>query len=153
MLLQIALKGISVLYSQVSAHLRSRGELLLSGQIDVMAACYHFPLPVYLPSGMMLLRTAEDARAILGLLREALRERSVVALRPQISAIDLPRAGRFRVWVDWHELAIPAEGTRISSAIYYCRQTATGLQIEMVNYTRHSMPELDSQFAELALSA
>jgi hypothetical protein len=153
MLVQIALKGISVLYSRVSAHLRGRAELLLSGQFDAMIACYHFSLPVFLPTGMMLLRSAEDARAVLGLMRDALRERGVVALRPQINAVDLPRAGRFRVWVDWHELAIPAKGTRISSAIYYCRLANSGLQTEMVNYTRHSMPELNSQIAALALSA
>jgi hypothetical protein len=153
MLLQTALKGIPVLYSEISAHLRRRAELLLSGQIAAMIESYHFPLPVFLPSGMMLLRTPEDAGAILGLVRGALKERGVIALRPQINAVDLPRAGRFRVWVDWHELAIPAEGTQISSAIYYCRQTEMGLQTEMVNYTRQSMPELSSQLAVLALSA
>lgn len=142
-----------MLYSQISTQLRQRGELLLSGQIDALVASYLFPLPVFLQSNLMILHRPEDAGAVLAVLRDALIGRSVVALRPQIKAVDLPRAGRFRVWVDWHELAIPAEGTHMSSAIYYCRQTEAGIRFEMVNYTRQSMPDLDPQFSEIARSA
>lgn len=153
MLIQIALKGVSVLYSEVSAQFHNRGDLLLSGQFDALLSSYVFPLPVFLPLHRMILRSPEGVRAILGLVRGALIDRGVVAVRPQINAIDLPRAGRFRVWVDWHELAIPAAGTSISSAIYYCRQTESGLQVEMMNYTRQSMPELSTKFSAIALSA
>jgi hypothetical protein len=153
MLLQTALKGVSVLYSQVSAYLRSRGEMLLSGQIDEMITGYQFPLPVFLQTKRMILQSSDEVRSILYFLRDALLERGVVALRPQINAIDLPRNGRFRVWVDWHELAMPAEGTRMSSVIYYCRETSTGVQVEMANYTRQSMPELSSQLTAFAMSA
>jgi hypothetical protein len=153
MLLQTALKGVSVLYSEVSAYLCSRGELLLSGQIDEMITGYHFPLPVFLQTKRMILHSSDEVRSILCFLREALLARGVVALRPQINAIDLPRNGRFRLWVDWHELAIPAQGTSISSVIYYCRQTGSGVQVEMANYTRQSMPELSSQLTAFAMSA
>ena len=87
------------------------------------------------------------------LLRAAYLERGVIALQPRVTAVDLPRAGRFRVWVDWHELAIPADESRLSSAIYYCRSTPAGLRTEMINYTSPTMPELSPHFAALALSA
>lgn len=142
-----------MLYSQVLTHFQRNGALLLSGQFDRLAASYHYPLPMFLHSSRLVLHTPDQASTVFQHLREALVGRGVVALRPKVSAIDLPRAGRFRVWVDWQEIVFPAEATRISQAVYYCRDTGIGLQTEMVNYTHLSMPELDRQFAALALSA
>jgi hypothetical protein len=140
-------------FSQVTKHLHARGELLLSSQFDRIISDYCYPLPVFLQSSRLLVSTPDHAWLVLSHLRDALVARGVVALRPRVSAIDLPRAGRFRVWVDWHEIAFPVEETRISQAIYYCRDTGFGLQTEMVNYTHLSMPELNRQFSEIALSA
>lgn len=151
--LQTALKGVFPMFSQVTALLRSRSEKLLNGQLDELAANYVYPLPVHLGPSLVIVRSATEARSILAFLREALAKRGVFAVQPKVVAIDLPRAGRFRVWVDWNELAIPVEGTRRSSAIYYCKTTSDGLKTEMVNYTQLSMPELNPQFAALALSA
>lgn len=140
-------------YSQITSHLRQRAELLLSGQIDRMILDFVYPLPVFLQSSRLLITSPDQARLIFGHLRTALVERGVVMLRPKVSAIDLPRAGRFRVWVDWQEIAFPAEASHMSQAIYYCRTTDLGLQTEMLNYTHLSMPELNQQFQALALSA
>jgi hypothetical protein len=150
---QTGLKGFFAMFSQVTAHLRSRAERLMNGRIDDLSEHYIYPLPLYLASSRVIVRAPEEAAAMLRLVRAAFLERGVVALDPKVVAIDLPRAGRFRVWVDWHELAVPVEGTRISSAIYYCKATPAGIRTEMVNYTHLSMPELNPQFAALALSA
>lgn len=142
-----------MLYSQISRHLRTRGELLLSGQFDRMIANYAFPLPVFLKANQLVIHTPDHAAAVFSQLRAALVARGVVSLRPSVSAIDLPRAGRFRVWVDWQEIALPAEETRISQVIYYLRDTDQGLRTEMLDYTHLSMPELDGQIGAHALSA
>lgn len=139
--------------SQVTAHLRSCGDLLLSGRIDEMLTAYLFPLPIFLPAQRMLLHGPEEARAVFTVLRRSLLQSGVVALRPQVQAVELPRGGRSRLWVDWQELVMPAAEMRISQAIYYCRVTDLGPRIEMVNYTRLSMPELHQEFEALALSA
>lgn len=142
-----------MLYSQVTSHLRQRGELLLSGQIDRMIADYVYPLPVFMQATRLVITSPVHAWVVFDHLRRALVDRGVVMLRPTVSAIDLPKAGRFRVWVDWHEIAFPAETSRVSQAVYYCRSTSLGLRTEMLNYTHPSMPELDQQFQALALSA
>lgn len=141
------------MFAQVTAHLCHRAERLWNGKYDAIAAQYVYPLPMYMGESRLIVRNADEAASMLCLLRAAYLERGVIALQPRVTALDLPRAGRFRAWVDWHELAIPAEETRVSSAIYYCRSTPAGLRTEMVNYTRLSMPELKPHFAALALSA
>jgi hypothetical protein len=153
MLLQICLKGMHMAYSQLTAQLRTRGELLLGGRIEEMVASYIYPLPMYLQSRCLVLNSPLDAFVVFDLLRTALLERGVVSLRPQVTAVDIPRGGRFRVWADWHELTHLPENTYKSSVIYYCRETGLGPQVEMINYTHMSMPELNQQFAGLALSA
>lgn len=139
--------------SEVAAHLARRGDLLLSGQIDALLATYLFPLPVFLEERLLLVRSAVQARAILDHLRGTLGERGVARLQPKVTAVELPRAGRYRVWVDWQEMAAPFDRTSVSSAIYYCRDTADGTRIEMVNYTRLAHPALNRQIQRLALTA
>ena len=150
---QPGLKGARVVYSQISALMRHRGELLLSGRTEELLATYRFPLPVFVRSVRFTLDTPERARPIFAVLRQTLLDRGVTALVPRITALDLPRGGRFRVWVDWHELAPFDRPPRLSSAIYYCRETSSGAAIEMVNYARLAMPGLKPQFAALARSA
>lgn len=142
-----------MLFSLISSHLQRRGELLLSGHVDALVSDFDFPLPVFMGSRRMIISSADQARIIYDHLRKAYVDRGVVMLRPSVSAIELPRAGRFRVWVDWQEIAFPAEATRISQAVYYCRVSKLGVRTEMLNYTHLSMPELNPEFEALALSA
>ena len=141
------------MHSQVTSQLRSRGDLLLAGRIDELLSSYIYPLPIFLPQQRMVVQGPEQARTVFTILREALAQDGIVALRPQVRAVELPRAGRFRLWVDWQELAMPGGEVRTSSVIYYCRATALGPQTEMINYTHLSMSELNQQFQALALSA
>lgn len=141
------------MYSQAAAQFRSRGEHLLAGRIDELLQSYIFPLPVFLPEQRMLLTGPEEAVLVFAILRRSMLLGGVVALQPKIRAVELPRGGRYRLWVDWQELVMPSGEMRVSQAIYYCRATDLGPRVEMVNYTRLSMPELHQEFEALALSA
>jgi hypothetical protein len=141
------------MFSEVASQLGDRALWLMAENYDRIVADYCFPLPVHLDSSRVIVRSAVEASAMLRLQRTAFLERGVIALTPSVTAMDLPRSGRFRIWVDWHELTVSDTGPLKSKVIYYCRQTPTGFRIEMVDYTRLSMPELQTQFAALALSA
>lgn len=141
------------MHSNLAGVFCSRGNLLMQGQLETLLDAYIFPFPVFLPEQRMVLSSRDEARAVLWLLLDWSKRSGVVSIRPEITAVELPRSGRFRVWVDWQELAMPLGETRLSSAIYYCRTTACGPRIEMVNYTRLSMPELNHELQALALSA
>jgi hypothetical protein len=153
MLHQTALRDIFVALSHLSAHLAQRGEMLFSGQIDALLAAYAFPLPVFLEERLFLVHSHDQASAILETVRSSLTNRGVARVRPNVTAVELPRAGRYRVWVDWHEGAVPPDSSLLMQAIYYCRDTADGCQIEMVNCTRLALPGLNRQIEALALTA
>ena len=88
------------MFSQVSAHLRGRADHLLNARYDKVTAQYLYPLPLYLGASRMIVRSPEEAASMLCLLRSAYLERGVVAVQPRVMAVDLPRGGRFRAWVD-----------------------------------------------------
>ncbi|MDM7933359.1 hypothetical protein [Tabrizicola sp.] len=133
--------------------MRRRANWLLTGCLDELVADYVFPVPVELLSTRVIVRTPEEGRAMLDLWHRTLRDRGVVGLQSKVVALDVPRGGRFRIWVDYHEVIPGQEASLFSSVLYYCSTTATGFQIEMVSYPRLSTPELNPQFAALALSA
>jgi hypothetical protein len=141
------------MFQDMARHLADRAEKFLAGQLVDMLADYTTPLPVYLGDQRMVVGGPDQALSMLTVLRDAMLARGVVALRPTVKAVDLPRGGRFRAWVDWHEIAYPASASRWSTVTYYCRRTGQGLQTEMMHYTRQSMPELAPRFAALARSA
>jgi hypothetical protein len=141
------------MFSEVASQLRNRAAWLVAGHYDRIVAEYCFPLLVHLDASRVIVRSATEATAMLRLQHATLTERGVIALKPCVTAMDLPRKGRFRIWVDWHEVTVSDQAPLQSKAIYYCRQTPAGFQIEMVDYTRLSTPELQPHFAALALSA
>ena len=140
-------------YSQITAQMRRRADGLLAGRFDDLLKDYTFPVPVDLLSTRVIARNAQEIRAMLALQRQSMIDRGVTVLEPEVTAMDLPRAGRLRVWVDWHEIAPAADGARVSSAVYFCSIEGKALRIHMIEYLRLSSPELDTQFAALALTA
>jgi hypothetical protein len=118
-----------------------------------LLSTYAFPLPVFLEERLLLIGSEDQAREILDHVRLSLTARGVGKLQPKVTAVELPRGGRYRVWVDWHEIGGSPDGAGLSQAIYYCRETRDGLRIEMVNYTRLGHCGRDQQIEVLALTA
>jgi len=133
--------------------LRSRSACLLAGQLDPVVASFVYPLPIFAASRWIVLGNADQALSFCRHAHAVLCQRGVVALQPKVTAVELPRGGRFRVWVDWYELALPATGTRLTSAIYYMRDGSAGPQVEMIAYQLSRQSDICPQTEELALSA
>lgn len=145
--------GVAVNYSQVIDHMRRRADWLLAGQADELIADYSFPVPVELPMTRVVVRTPDEGREMVRVWHAALVKSGVVRLESNVIALDAPRGGRFRIWVEYHEVIPGRTVNNFTSVLYYCSTTATGFRIEMVSYPQLSMPELNPKFAAVALSA
>ena len=142
-----------MLQSQITAHFRIQGERLIAGDLAGIALQYAFPLPIHFPNDLTVAFSLEQSNAMLERRRQDLVARGVVALRPNITAMDRPRDGRFRVWIDWNEQTTTGSEMRGSSAIYFCRAEAFGLQTEMIQYLHVSEPGPPVTQEDLARSA
>lgn len=140
------------MFDMVISDLEVRGQSLLEGRLESICQGFTFPLASYLETRQVIVASATDMQPVLARMREELGRRNIVRLAPEISALEMPRGGRFRAWVRWHEISADRQQDRVSDVIYYSRLTETGFRTEMMHYTRLSMPELRDTFASLAMA-
>lgn len=150
---QNALKGQKVQFSDISALMRRRAELLLAGEVEGLAGAFSYPLPVFLRSGRIVLQDKEDAGTLLHLVRTSLADRALARVTPVVRAVDIPRAGRFRAWVDWQATGPRGQDTPLGSTVCYLGQGPSGPRIQMVSCPRLSVPDLAPRLTALARCA
>ena len=140
-------------FSEISALMRRRSQLLLAGEVDTLAGAFSYPLPVFLQSGRIVVQHRQDAGMLLQLLRTSLADRALAQITPTVRAVDIPRGGRFRAWVDWQASGPQGQDTPLGSMICDLGQGQAGPRIEMVSCPRLSMPDLVPRLAALARCA
>ncbi len=103
-----------------------------AGGAEALCTHYTFPLPVQLHDGYSLIQSPKD----LALAFDSLRARQTAAglLNPsvEIAATELPRQGRFRIWLDW---TLTDSKTRLpvsERVVYYCSQIGRNIGIDMI---------------------
>lgn len=139
--------------SQIVAHFQAQADQLLAGDQERFVEMYSLPLPIHSPGGLTVVVDPEGGTDFLNQMRAEWAKRGVVALRPDVSAIELPKANRFRVWIDWKEIDATGVEAPGSTIIYYCRKGPTGLRTEMMQYTRIATPGLVTDQTLIARSA
>ena len=56
--------------------------------------------------------------------------------------MDLPRKGRFRVWVDTDEQNVFGQTIFRAGSVMFCRIASQGIRTEMVQFGQCAMPEI-----------
>jgi hypothetical protein len=95
-----------------------------------------FPLPVQVDGQLIVFQDAAQLAAGLAAYHTANVEQDLRPSIPHIVAIDLPRNGRFRLWVDWVYGNGPQSDQIRTKNLYYCSAIGNRIQIEMVQYLR-----------------
>jgi hypothetical protein len=129
------------MYRSITEHLQRRGDLLLSGQYEELSRLFMLPQALYLSDTPWVLRDTADVVAAMGRLHQMLRGRQVNRRVPKVTALQLPRQGRFRAWVRWSEYSADPAQNRTSEVVYYFRETPSGLKTEMLEFKGLSLPE------------
>ncbi len=119
-----------------------RADLLFAGRYEDLSREYLYPLAVYLEDRLMVLHTPAMLMAAATHLRDALVSRNVTCSRFSLSAVELPRDKRFRVWGTWQDMAANPAHTRRSTAVYYMRETDDGYQSEMLHFPQLGTTEM-----------
>ena len=66
-----------------------------------MASRWAFPCPMEVDGQLVVMRSPEVFEIYLAERRRAALSQGLTAMTPRISAIEMPRQGRFRVWLRW----------------------------------------------------
>ena len=130
------------MFSALQDRLLWRAGLLLSGRIEDYCREYPVPTPIYLQDKLLPITSSDQMLQAANHLRKLFLRRGVLHIQPKVAAVELPRKGRFRVWVNWLEFAQDSVNNAASQSIYYLQQTDHDFRTEMVNWPAMSMPEL-----------
>lgn len=114
--------------------MQQRLALLQEGRCRELSGLYLYPCPVYLSGIQHVMHGRKDMEQALSRLAQQLCRTGVVRMEATLAAVELPRQGRFRVWVNQRSLA--ADGSLVNRAafVHYCRQTEAGVMTEMAEY-------------------
>ncbi len=136
----------------VQAQFQRHGDLLMAGRYADLSVYYETPLPIHFDTSMAIAGTKDALRDYFSNLHHALMARGITRISPQITAREVPRGNRFRVWLNWLNMT-PGTNPSRSEAVYFCRKEQGLMQIEMIHYTVISMPEIETIRQGLLLTA
>jgi hypothetical protein len=105
-----------------------------TGNFLALTENFVFPLPVQMDKNLGILHTPADMVIALADYRAQNVLQGLAPSYPQTVAIDIPRNGRFRVWVDWvYQPNAGPEHPRTKN-LYFCSTVGSRVQIEMIQY-------------------
>ena len=117
---------------------------LTAGRYDLMAQGYDYPFPAFLNGQQLVLTTPAAACSLFGLFHAAMRAEGLTRLNSVIVAEEIPRHGRFRLWVDLIGDGPEATGVFLARSILYCRCAPGGDRVEMLELSNLSLSAFDA---------
>jgi hypothetical protein len=129
-------------YGKVAEVMQWRADLLTAERFDDLAREYLLPLALYQGDRQVVLNDHEEVAGLFAQLRASHRSRGIVRLQAEVTAVDLPRHGRFRVWLRYFDLDAQGQVLSQTDVVHYCRDTPEGLKTEMAEYGRCALPDL-----------
>lgn len=120
--------------AQAQHMLDAQANLMQTADYAAGAAFYDCPLAIHLASDILVYRSRLSVTHGLQTLFTQYREAGVQRIVPNITAIELERDGRFRLWVSWDHIYRDHLLSAASQVTYYCRLGPDHLKVEMCQY-------------------
>ncbi|NBZ88513.1 hypothetical protein [Stagnihabitans tardus] len=122
------------MYSQLEKLLQRRMTLLMTGRMQELAEEYVYPLPIYVAGRQEVMRDAEEMVTTLTRLAAIQKSKGVAKVDLLLDALEMPRHGRFRIWLTHINRDARGEIVEQGQLVHYCRVTEAGIKIEMSDY-------------------
>lgn len=123
---------------QVNEMLDRHAAMYTTGTFADVTRYYSFPLAVHVQDELLVKPTGTDYERALRRMVDGYKHNGVLQVAWRISAIDLPRGGRFRVWTAWDHIHADRVHPAACQVAQYCRMQDNRLTVEMIHF-------LDSQ--------
>lgn len=108
---------------------------LVSGDLEETISLHRFPYPCHIEDRQLVMWTEDDLRAFLLERRASILGQGVTRVAAHVAGIEVPRDGRFRVWVRWTYHAPVSAIEDGSASIFYLQRSENGrIQAEMCHF-------------------
>lgn len=125
----------------VTALFERLGECFVQGRLAEAAGFWSFPSPIMIDGHLEVMRRPSDLIAFMAAGRGVALAAGLVALRPLVVAIEMPRLGRLRVWLRWcYDFHDRTEEETHGSVYYMVRSSDGRLSIEMMDIVAIPFP-------------
>ncbi|MEO0390661.1 MAG: hypothetical protein AAF218_06940 [Pseudomonadota bacterium] len=130
--------------AELQTYFETHAAQMLNSDLQSAAARLAFPAAIYIGKHLMVLSRAEDAEAALHVFQRTLVFNGVRHMHCEVDAVELPRAGRQRAWVQWSYQNAAGQELRRDQVMYVLRNADAPhtAQIEMMEYTALAFPAL-----------
>lgn len=125
---------------------------MMGRHADLARHC-QFPFQMQLSDRRLVVHSAEEYTQLMGRLRDGLMERGVQVLVAEVTAVEMPKAGMFRVWVTWESMTSATEDADTSLAIYHGVLRDGVFLTDAVEFTDAQITEMMALSPQLAKSA
>ncbi len=114
--------GVSALFGRL-------GQLFAQECLRGMTEFWAYPCPVEVNGSLVVMRDSTALERFYARRRLGPQEAGLVALEPQIIAVEIPRNGRFRVWLRWRHVFADSAVTEEDVSLYYMTRRPCGALI------------------------
>jgi hypothetical protein len=127
-------KGVRLLTEKLQSFLETMQAAFIEGRIQDVLACYTFPLIVYSPVGVTLIRNEKQFGEMATLYREAILALDVTSFEILIEQMDQPYNHRVRATA--RSIDFNADGTPVTGSLvrYFLVEVGDSFHIEMLEY-------------------
>lgn len=136
------------MYGKLAEYMQWRVDLLMADRFEDLARGFVLPFALYRDDQQIVLPNPEELMQVFAQVRQDQRQRGVMRVEARMTAVDLPRQGRFRVWLTYVELDAQGRAVAQSDAILYCRETPDGPKCEMAEYGHCLLPGIWTEFKD-----
>jgi hypothetical protein len=132
----------------VTAFFSHLGEQFVEGRLEEIADRWTFPCPVEVGGQLVVMREPKVFVAYLVEQRQVALSRGLTGMKPRVSAIEMPRNGRFRVWLRWM-LQYGDHVEQMDDGVVYFMSAAPGgrLSVEMMDIVHIATEQAAAQSA------
>ncbi|MGL5008938.1 MAG: hypothetical protein ACRC6I_03590 [Paracoccaceae bacterium] len=120
----------------ISAHstaLANKLSRLFDAQgIEALCSHYTFPLPVQIDGVFHLFQSPQDLRRAFAVFCSKRKAEGLTDPAARVVATELPRNGRFRIWLDWTFTEAASQSSVRKRTVYYCSMIGHRTAIDMI---------------------
>jgi hypothetical protein len=109
---------------------------LSAGRYDLLVQQYAFPLTVFLPDQPPVAVSPRAAWGFFQSFHSAMIAAGLPRLTARVTAEDLPRGGRRRLWTDWFGDGPARPAVLVAQTVCYSRTAAGDRRTELLEFTR-----------------
>lgn len=119
-----------------------RGDLFLAGRFAELAEQYVFPFTLHVDGRTITVAEAGDMIALFESWRADWKARGVARAQVEVTGMDEPRFGRFRLWTAVQEFGASGHLLACKTYVQQCRMTPMGIRTEAMEVIRRSAAEM-----------